>query len=144
MKYGVRRLNTWIKAGMSTQDWWLLTTRYEVSWRRSPAPRTSQTVGVQVAKIHLSISAQVSAIHITPLEQRSFRRWPGSTSLSSAISIIGPIRISVLRSSRRLLVRPVNSSRMVGLSWVWVDAAHHTHPRRAAQAAGVANETAPC
>jgi len=68
---------------------------------------------VSVAKISLSISAQVSATHITPREQAVRRALPGSTSLSRAISIIGPIRIRVLSNSSRITLPAMNSRRMV-------------------------------
>ena len=53
--------------------------------RRSPPPRISHWVGMQRAKISLSISAQVSAIHITAQDMWS-RERPGATSLSSEAS----------------------------------------------------------
>ncbi|MNE52624.1 hypothetical protein D3C80_1473050 [compost metagenome] len=57
-----------ISAGMSTQVWWLLTARYEVSLRRFSTPRMSHWVGMHRAKMALSISDQVSATHITAHE----------------------------------------------------------------------------
>lgn len=114
LKYGVCWLNIWINVGMLIQDWWLFIIRYEVFWCRLLVLCMFQIVGVQVVKIYLLIFVQVLVIYIMFLEQRFFRCWLGSISLSSVISIIGLIRISVLRSSRRLLVRLVNSFCMVG------------------------------
>ncbi|MCY1304577.1 hypothetical protein D9M70_543360 [compost metagenome] len=65
-----------------------------------------------MAKTRLQFSAQASAIHITPREQASRRRWPGRTNLSRAMASMGPIRISVLSNSSRVVAIPVSSARM--------------------------------
>ena len=69
-------------------------------------------MGVISAKIALQISAQVSAIHITPREQAALARLPGSTTLNSAISIIGPINVSVFSNNSKNVVAPVSKARI--------------------------------
>ncbi|MCY1431487.1 hypothetical protein D9M71_474570 [compost metagenome] len=94
----------------------------------------SQCVGVSRAKMALQSSAQVSATHITPREHASFSAWPGSTSLSRAISSSGPIRIRVLSSNRRLAKTPVSSACMAVRFLVRSDAGHDTQAGGASQA----------
>ncbi|MNP37598.1 hypothetical protein D3C76_1310560 [compost metagenome] len=97
-----------------------------MSLRRPSPPRMSHWVGVKPAKTRLQFSAQVSATHITPREQASFRCRPGRTNLSRAMASIGPIRIRVFSKSNDVVAIPVSSGRMAPRLLVRVDARHDT------------------